>query len=194
MLLILCITNFDNHLQSCIRIEHSMLPAERQRCLCNAWAFAGTDRQMVILPLESPGPVHQVQHGLVGVLTAQDLEAIDDLRLNGACLHSFGVCITRTAVRHHQQPDIIMKTASSIRHRHQSDIIIIIIMKTASSSRHHHQSDIIIIIQTSSSIRHHHQSDIIISHTLSSSFRHHHHHHSDIIIMMTASSIRYHHQ
>ena len=166
MLLILCIANFDNHLQSCIRIEHSMLPAERQRCLCNARAFAGTDRQMVILPLESPGPVHQVQHGLVGVLTAQDLEAIDDLRLNGACLHSFGVCITRTAVRHHQQPDIIInQTSSPIRHHHQSHIIIITQTSSSSSFRHHHHHDDSIINQISSSMRHYHHPDFISSQT-----------------------------
>jgi hypothetical protein len=78
---------------------------------------------MVVLPLESLGPFHQVQHGLVAVLTAQDLEAVNDLGLYGAGLHSLGVCINRTssAVRHHQQSDIISQTAVLTAMGHKSN-------------------------------------------------------------------------
>ena len=141
---------------------HTACSQQKDRSACAMpWSFCGAHRQMIVLPLESLGPLHQVQHGLVAVLTAQYLEAIDDLRLNGACLHSLGVCITRTAVRHHHD--------LHRHHHHHSDIIII---QTSSPIRDHCQSDII-IIQTSSPIRHHCQSDIIIGQT-SSPIRHHH--------------------
>lgn len=53
-------------------------------------------REVVILPLQGLGPVSQALHGGGAVLAAQNLETVNDLRLNRCSLHCFRAC-ARTA-------------------------------------------------------------------------------------------------
>lgn len=85
-------------LTPCLPVLHAFCSWLIQHCL---WKHSiaqdvATHRQVVILPLQSLCPRCQALHGQGAVLAAQNLEAINHLRLNRCSLHCFGACTACT--------------------------------------------------------------------------------------------------